>query len=78
MPSEGGAPPSAVPPNLPIFQIHKPDTADFTTLPGLTKMTGEPSYRLRRLLLKELTDNALDACDAVGRPGQGHGQQARA
>ena len=70
MPSEGGAPPSAVPPNLPIFQIHKPDTADFTTLPGLTKMTGEPSYRLRRLLLKELTDNALDACDAVGRPGR--------
>ena len=52
------------------FSIHKPDTVDFTTLPGLTKMTGEPSYRLRRLLLKELTDNALDACDAVGRPGR--------
>jgi hypothetical protein len=24
---------------------------------------------LRRLVLKELTDNALDAGDAVGRPG---------
>jgi hypothetical protein len=70
MPSEGKAAPSPVSPNRPIFQIHKPDTVDLASLAGLTKMTGEPSRRLRRLLCKELTDNALDACDAAGRPGR--------
>jgi hypothetical protein len=69
MPSEGSTTPSLVSPNPPIFQIHKPDTFDFASLPGLTKVTGEPSRRLRRLLLKELIDNALDAADAAGRPG---------
>ena len=54
----------------PIFQIHRPDTTLFTTLEGLTKQTGEPADRLRRLMCKEVADNALDACDAAGRPGQ--------
>jgi hypothetical protein len=57
-------------PKAAILQIHKPDTVDLATLAGLTKVTGEPSYRLRRLLLKELADNALDACDAAGRLGK--------
>ena len=70
MPSEASTAPSVVSPNPPIFQIHKPDTFDFASLPGLTKVTGEPSRRLRRLLLKELTDNALDAADAAGRHGE--------
>ena len=70
MPSKVSAAPSAVSPNRPVFQLHKPDTFDLASLPGLTKLTGEPAYRLRRLLLKELADNALDACDAAGRPGQ--------
>ncbi len=61
---------SAASPKPPIFQIHRPDTTLFTTLDGLTKQTGEPAERLRRLMCKELADNALDACDAAGRPGQ--------
>jgi hypothetical protein len=46
MPSKGIAPVSTVSPNWPIFQIHKPDTVDFASLAGLTKMTGEPAHRL--------------------------------
>ena len=61
---------SVASPKPPIFQIHRPDTTLFTTLDGLTKQTGEPTDRLRRLMCKELADNALDACDAAGRPGQ--------
>ena len=70
MPSEGNTAPSPGSPNRPIFQIHKPDTVDLASVPGLTKMTGEPASRLRRLMCKELTDNALDAADAAGRPGE--------
>jgi DNA topoisomerase VI subunit B len=32
-------------------------------------MAGVPAYRLRRLIAKEITDNALDAADRAGRPG---------
>ena len=32
-------------------------------------MAGVPRHRLRRLIAKETTDNALDECDRVGRPG---------
>src|SRR4029077_20372652 len=63
MPSEASVPPLVVSLKRPILQIHKPDTVDLASLSGLTKMTGEPAQRLRRLLLKELTDNALDSCD---------------
>jgi hypothetical protein len=61
---------SVASPKPPIFQIHRPDTTLFTTLDGLTKQTGERAGRLRRLMCKELVDNALDAADAAGRPGQ--------
>jgi hypothetical protein len=64
------SPRSVVSPKPAIFQIHRPDTALFTSLDGLVKQTGEPAVRLRRLMCKELTDNALDACDTAGRPGQ--------
>ena len=69
MPSDGSTAPSAVSLNRPIFQIHKPDTVDLASLPGLTRMSGEPASRLRRLIIRELVDNALDACDAAGMSG---------
>jgi hypothetical protein len=62
--------PARTAPGRPVFQIHTPDTDDFTTIAGLVKVTGEPTTRLRRLLAKELADNALDAADAASRPGQ--------
>lgn len=52
------------------FQFHRPDTTLFATLPGLQMQSGVPIDRLRRLALKELADNALDAADAAGRPGR--------
>ena len=52
------------------FQVHRPDTALFATLQGLQMQSGVPIHRLGRLTLKELADNALDAADAAGRPGQ--------
>jgi hypothetical protein len=55
--------------NPPVLQIHRPDTVLFTSLDGLTKQTGERADHLRRLFLKELVDNALDAGDLAGRPG---------
>jgi len=54
----------------PVFQVHRPDTTLFTSLDGLSKQTGERIDRIRRLMLKELVDNALDEADAVSRPGQ--------
>ena len=52
------------------FRISRPDTLLFSTVDGLSRQTGEPANRLRRLMLKELADNALDASDAAGRPGE--------
>ena len=54
----------------PDFQVHRPDTALFATLQGLQMQSGVPIHHLRRLALKEMVDNALDAADAAGRPGQ--------
>ena len=52
------------------FQVHRPDTALLATLQGLQMQSGVPIHHLRRLALKELADNALDAADAADRPGQ--------
>ncbi|MGD0109757.1 MAG: hypothetical protein ABSC06_37890 [Rhodopila sp.] len=41
----------------------------FATLQGLQMQSGVTVSMLRRLALKELTDNGLDAGDAAGRPG---------
>ena len=43
------------------FQTEKPDWALFRTLDGLGQKAGVSPTRLRRLALKELVDNALDA-----------------
>jgi hypothetical protein len=51
------------------FQVRRPDTALFATLQGLQMQSGVPSRLLRRLVLKELTENGLDAADAAGRYG---------
>ena len=51
------------------LQVHRPDTTLFATLHGLQMQSGVTVPTLRRLVLKELTDNALDAGDDVGRPG---------
>jgi hypothetical protein len=51
------------------LQVRRPDTALFGTLDGLHIQSGVPIWQLRRLALKELTDNGLDAGDAAGRPG---------
>ena len=56
--------------NPPNFQVRRPDTHQFRTLDGLSRMAGVPPDRLRRLIAKEATDNALDSCDRTGCPGQ--------
>ena len=57
-------------PNRADFQVRRPDTLQFGSLEGLERMAGVSRHRLRRLIVKEATDNALDECDRVGRPGQ--------
>jgi len=43
------------------FQFERPDWALFRQIGTLSQKAGVPSQRLRRLVLKELVDNALDA-----------------
>jgi hypothetical protein len=50
-------------------RVRRPDTLQFRTLEGTCRMSGVPAYLLRRLIAKEITDNALDACDRAGCPG---------
>jgi hypothetical protein len=52
------------------FQVRRPDTLQFGSIEGLERMAGVSRHRLRRLILKEVADNAADECDRVGRPGQ--------
>ncbi len=54
----------------PDLQVRRPDTSLFATLGGLAIQSGVPSHLLRRLIIKELTDNGCDAADAAGRPGE--------
>src|SRR6516165_3112571 len=61
--SEGGAPGSRSgvndnPPNLKMFE--REDWTLFRTVEGLQQKAGVPAKLLRRLVLKELGDNALD------------------
>ncbi len=53
-----------------VFQVRRPDTLQFASIDGVCRMAGVPPHRLRRLIAKEITDNALDECDRVGQPGQ--------
>jgi hypothetical protein len=48
---------SPAPPNL---KFERPDWTAFRTLEGLQQKAGVPKHKLPRLVLKELTDNALD------------------
>jgi hypothetical protein len=56
-------------PDPSIFQVRRPDTLQFRTIEGTCRMAGVPAHRLRRLIAKEATDNALDACDRTNMPG---------
>ena len=57
-------------PEAPNFQVRRPDTLQFATVEGLCRMAGVGRHRLRRLLAKEVVDNACDECDRVGRSGR--------
>jgi DNA topoisomerase VI subunit B len=57
-------------PKLSVFQVRRPDTLQFRTIEGMCRMAGVPAHRLRRLIAKEATDNALDACDRTDNPGK--------
>jgi len=39
---------------------------DYTTIKGLVSSTGQSQYNFDSVILKELLDNSLDACEAVG------------
>jgi hypothetical protein len=45
---------------FPILKFERADWALFRTIDGLQQKAGVPAHRLRRLVLKELADNALD------------------
>jgi hypothetical protein len=45
----------------PNFKFEREDWTSFRTVDGLQQKAGVPKGRLRRLVLKELTDNALDS-----------------
>jgi Histidine kinase-, DNA gyrase B-, and HSP90-like ATPase len=53
-------------PEVANFQVRRPDTLQFASVEGLTRMAGVGEYLLRRLIAKEVTDNALDERDRVG------------
>src|SRR4051794_13297177 len=49
--------------------FRREDYLDFIDLGRLPKKAGVPGHMLRHLIVKELSDNALDACDRAERPG---------
>ena len=53
-------------PEVSNFQVRRPDTLQFASVEGLTSMAGVREDLLRRLIAKEVTDNALDERDRVG------------
>ena len=54
-------PRSEGPQKSPNFKFERPDWTLFRSVGTLSQKAGVPAARLRRLVLKELTDNALDA-----------------
>jgi hypothetical protein len=52
------------------LQFVSDDWSDYADLSKLPRRSGVTSNLLRRLVLKELADNALDECDRVNRPGK--------
>ena len=55
--------------SLENFKFERPDFASFRTVEGLQQKAGVAANKLRRLIMKELTDNALDT-SALVRIGQ--------
>jgi hypothetical protein len=61
-PNDGSVlPRSEGPQKTPIFKFERPDWTMYRSVGTLSQKAGVPAARLRRLVLKELTDNALDA-----------------
>jgi hypothetical protein len=61
-PNDGSVlPRSEGPQKSPNFRFERPDWTLFRSVGTLSQKAGVPAARLRRLVLKELTDNALDA-----------------
>src|SRR3954447_24562664 len=56
-------------PEPPEFQFERQDWHLYQSPQTLPQKAGVPVSLLRRLALKELVDNALDACDARGIEG---------
>jgi hypothetical protein len=52
---------SASQPDAQNLKFERPDWTSFRTPEGLQQKAGVPASRLRRLVLKELADNALDS-----------------
>jgi hypothetical protein len=52
----------AEPQNLAILKFERADWTAFRTLEGLQQKAGVPLHKLAKLVLKEVTDNALDEC----------------
>src|SRR3954452_2065734 len=48
------------------FQFERPDWTVFRSVSTLSQKAGVPQHQLRRLVLKELADNALDAITTSG------------
>ena len=71
LPKDGmGSPKSVSQPELPNFQVRRPDTLQFASLEGLGRMAGVSPQSLRTLITKEVVDNALDEMDRIaGDPG---------
>src|SRR3954454_19027004 len=53
----------------PELLFERPDYLDFIDLGRLPKKAGVSRDMLQHLIVKELSDNALDACDRAERPG---------
>src|SRR4051812_22025499 len=65
-----GSGPKPVRANDPSLQVRLADTLQFGSIEGTCRMAGVGPTGLRRLIAKEITDNALDECDTAGRRGQ--------
>jgi hypothetical protein len=76
-PNDGSVlPRSKDPQKSPNFKFERPDWTLFRSVGTLSQKAGAPAARLRRLVLKELADNALDAGARV-RVDQHHGIDGR-
>ena len=73
---DGGSASQPPPQNL---KFERADWTSFRTVEGLQQKAGVPANKLRRLVLKELADNALDtgASVSVGRTAEAAATSSR-